>query len=738
MPRTITGGELALLAATHYEVRLRVELENQAGGWQDMSAFGGRDYTLAARWRDVLDTPVAAGSVDLARSVSGVALTATMQGSSVNHPGGGGYTPFIHGGQKVRISTACVAPGAAPAGGDWKEVFLGKVDDPDWGDTANRLTATISDQGAWLLEKLIEEEHDYGTDAGIPVETVMQQLLDANIADRLGHVALYVPTSPGWNIRKYRQARVPVLQALRDLAAQIGWDVRYRYDAAGVSRLTFFQPDRTKVAPDLTFGPGQYFNLPTVAENTQDIRNVGRVYFIDHATGARDFREHSVPSSIATYGRRYIEVNEDAASNIDTGTEALEMVTAMVTDLALPAIAQSMVLRYFWAAQLGDLYSFLANNVHYDVAQQGAVQSIEHELTRESRRTTIGVRGKPAGLYSTWLLIAGTGGGTVDETTGVPNPLIGPVEVEATARDGYGEGAMHVPIVFEKNTAQIQIYSSKAPAGPTPPAPPVLDENSRSYIVLRHEGDIAAADDWATEVTVSTPAGWQRRIIALPIGPTGIRGKPFVAIATCDDGAVAPTGPPTGLVVTTSVVGGQLQNDLVWDNVDPLSSTRVWRNGYVLRRLPPGVVVLSDKGLDAGTIYTYRVQYIRGGSTSEYNDHDDVSTASPVLAAPTWVAPYPKGIGYDADGFGVVTGRFVNPDPLAYTLVFVNNQPTLGGVFSLADVRDPGITDFTLSARGAPGTPTDATRWFHLQAARPGYTNSVASVDLDAIFALEG
>ena len=61
--------------------------------------------------------------------------------------------------------------------------------------------------------------------AGTPVETVLQQILNDN---GLSSVTLSTPGQPpGWNIRAYAAARQSVWEALRVLATQIGWDLRF-------------------------------------------------------------------------------------------------------------------------------------------------------------------------------------------------------------------------------------------------------------------------------------------------------------------------------------------------------------------------------------------------------------------------------------------------------------------------------------------------------------------------------
>jgi hypothetical protein len=428
MPRPITAPARALIASEHFVPHVRVQLADQADAWQDVSDVGGRDYFLSATWRESIDAPVMSGAITLSRSVDGVSIAPTMSASAINHPGGGAYDPFIRGRQHVRILTACKAPGVAPLPDDWIEQFVGRVDTPEWGGNSNVMTLPIADVGTWLMGKMIEVETVYSDDVGVPIETVMQQILDDNVVDTLGAVTLHVPVSPGINIKAYTQSRVPVLQALRDLAQQLAWEVRYRYDDDGIFKLTLYEPDRDKDVADWEFGPDEYMELPQVGVNTDDIRNKVRVYYIDATTGERAYEEYEDASSIALNDVAYLEIGESATSNIDSGPEALTMATGIGKDLSTPFMTQQMISFFSWFVQLGDLGNFLPNGMHYDETQSLAIVAIEHNLTRESKRTTLSVRGQPAGQYANWLQLAHT-------SSGVPLQKIGRPSVSAFVHD---------------------------------------------------------------------------------------------------------------------------------------------------------------------------------------------------------------------------------------------------------------------------------------------------------------
>lgn len=519
--RTLSGGERTLIGG-NFDVYVKVEVENQAGAFQDVSSINGRDFFLAASWKEDVDTPVSSGTVTLAREITGQQLPALFSASPINIVSGA-YSPLIHGGQKIRISTASVVKGAAPVSGDYREVFLGRVDDPDWSATNNAMMLAVSDTGAFLNDTIIDTERDYGTDDGVSVESVMQQILNDNPIARLGGaVTLSVPTSPGWNIHKFTQSRVSLLEALRDLAQQIGWDVRYRYDSGGTSRLTFFSPDRAKTAVDATFGPSEYIDIPTFSENTDDIRTRIRVYYTDATTGDRLFQEFSVTSPLGYV--RYMEVGEDATSNIDTAAEALAMATAMGLDLSTPQFSQQLDTTFFWPVQLGDLYTFTANGVHYDTDQTFAVASIQHDIDHDKHRTSLGVRGKPAGAYAAWLALGASSpeGPSSEET---PDP-------RALALKNFRELRRTPTVVtygwdaLDADIAEIWAWGKLSPQDVDPPLSPTDDED-RLWRAIDTESPDLHLDDTTVTFDVAVPAFGNIQTWELqPVDASNTRGFP--------------------------------------------------------------------------------------------------------------------------------------------------------------------------------------------------------------------
>lgn len=244
--------------------------------------------------------------------------------------------------------------------------------------------------------------------SGFAVEQIMQNILDDNLG--AGVVTLYVPTSPSWSIKQYIQSRTGTLDALRTLAAQIGWDCRYKWrSGTSAFELTLYQPDRTKATVDRTFNADEYKEVKRLSLSIADIRNAIRVVYSDSSdkdpTGQpkRKVIEVTDSTSITNYGRRFMEISESSSSQIDTSTEATSMANAAKSDLALPSVDHSIdfVHGFPWA-ELGDRYTLTANGLHYTTDQTLCVVGHRHECRDGFIRSSLDLRGKPLLGVSIW------------------------------------------------------------------------------------------------------------------------------------------------------------------------------------------------------------------------------------------------------------------------------------------------------------------------------------------------
>lgn len=244
------------------------------------------------------------------------------------------------------------------------------------------------------------------SDAGFSMQTVIQRMLDVMTSPP----TLNIPVSPSFNMKPWKQARTGLLSAVRAVVAQRGWDVRYKWDSGSSTfKFTLYEPDRAAVSPVQTFGADDYVEIGGAVTDISGVRNAVQIVYSDSG----DLDAKNVPkrkkvlrtdsTSITTYGRRFMEIAEDDASQIDTASEANAMGDAVVADLKDPKVAMQVRLVHgFPWVELGDLYRFSANGRHFDTDQDLAVYQYRHKCANGKMQTELSLRGKPAARYDAW------------------------------------------------------------------------------------------------------------------------------------------------------------------------------------------------------------------------------------------------------------------------------------------------------------------------------------------------
>lgn len=397
--RTLLTGERATLSGARYGIFAKLEVMNASGTWKDLTALSSIDWLDSLELSTDVDQPTWSATFALKRAVGALSLAPLMSASALNVNNVGAYAPLLNAGSRVRLSTAFTA-GGAPAGGDYRSIFEGIVDIVAW--EKDPVTLQCRDLGAILLDTFIETERSYANPLGTAMETVLQSILDDNLASP---PALYTPTSPGTMLTMLDPlpATTSVMEAIRSIALQIGWDVRYKWSGSAFL-LTLYQPNRSTASAVTSFAPTEYFDLPGVAMDKSGIRNVVNLSITDGVTGVRVPITVTDPTSIATFGRLPILIDESATSQIDSSAEGTALATAILSDLSSPKVQQVMETSYFWPAELGDVYDFVTNGVHYDQTQRAGVVAISHQLSGTGKgRTTLRTRAKPIGSYAAWL-----------------------------------------------------------------------------------------------------------------------------------------------------------------------------------------------------------------------------------------------------------------------------------------------------------------------------------------------
>lgn len=381
--RTASGGEQTLLAGRVSAQHLKVEIKDDGGSWIDYSDYLNLDWQDRCEITADVNARVAQATLLIARETEAGSASPLMNTE-------------IAAGRAIRIGGSRVAVGGSPS---YKPLFQGVIDSIDW--KANPMLLVARDDAGKLVDRWVREVTTYGSEAGTPIEAVMQSLIDDWAS---GAFTLYTPSSPGFMITPYSQAKQSVFDALQALADLIGWVIEYRWDnGTGAFRLTFYSPDRDPSATDWTFGPDDYYDVSRCAENSADVRNLITVRFTDRETEARDFVELEDPASVAKYDLQWAEFDEADDSPINSRAQAEALAEVALADLAWPVAEQEIETDLFWPIQLNDFYLFEANGVHYGADQQFGVTGYRHVFEEGKATTWIQTRGKPVGHTEGWL-----------------------------------------------------------------------------------------------------------------------------------------------------------------------------------------------------------------------------------------------------------------------------------------------------------------------------------------------
>lgn len=320
---------------------------------------------------------------------------------------GGNWTPLLWSNREVILQVAITDPGAAPLAGDWVYLFHGVLGESiRCSSDGAEVFCEASDLARRLQRTWIETARTYGTEEGVPVETVMQQILNDN---GWSSVVLYCPVSPGFNVTHYIPEFVSVWDALQKMASQIGWYLGYRWDAGTSSfRLTLMEPPRTKDAGSadfmLTEDDDYYKHELDMSDDA--IRNAITIYYKD-AAGAVQSVTVTDAASIAEYGRLPMGVGVSDTSLINTAEEATDMANAALADLKdqtsttrinMPLLPEmdlfaGIVVESPRTSSTNDFYGVMSVEHYIQIDDDGRLQA----------RTEVTATGKVIGARAQWL-----------------------------------------------------------------------------------------------------------------------------------------------------------------------------------------------------------------------------------------------------------------------------------------------------------------------------------------------
>ena len=379
---------------------VKVEVKDDGAVWQDLTNLESVDWILNYEKNRSVDNQLATATVTLKLRDGELNLSPLMTTSKIN-----ATNTVVDVWHQIRISTATMPHMVKPLSGDYYRVFNGYILNIDMSQ-ADTMKLTCGDDGALLDATYIEEVRNYGTAAGRAVETVLQDIL----TDWPGGVTLQVSAATGATFTTYPQKREPVLNAIRNLAHQIGWDVKYKWwtGAGGPDyELVLFEPDRALSgygggATDIDYTKNDFINGPKIVISATDVRNKIKGVYTNSANGsARDDEDVKDDPSIAKYGTRFMEISEDSSSRIDTSAEMTTFLNSALNDLKDPTAIVTGAVPYNAFLELNDVVGLTADDFHFDTNQRLALYAITdsvqnggHGVSRLTLRgnPTVGVR----------------------------------------------------------------------------------------------------------------------------------------------------------------------------------------------------------------------------------------------------------------------------------------------------------------------------------------------------------
>ena len=413
-------------------VRILVEDENTGPGGgidvvftdlDDLNVSGttaylghGNRFLESVEISDDVDSPGAQMSFKAAREVydwsisPGMGTTSPVTASHGNR--------LLELAKRVRAEVAIMPHGSSYEDVEafqWITIFDGFISNIDFGDetvnvSARDLSAPLAFTFCRPLAANSYKEKIYGDDtSGVAIQTVIQAIIDDHVpAGGMigGAPTLDVPVSPSWNLRKRTLDFAPILDNITGKSDQIGWALRYKWnDTLEEFRLTLYEPERASPTVLRTFDVDDYWQMSRASMNEDNIRNVCEVVYTNRSGTADSTGQFprarvsaSDSASIALYGERYCQIAEEAASQIDTSTEAQALADAAVSDLAYPKSIVEVTAPFLLETELQDYYAFQTDGVHFDADLEVAVTGYRHSFDAKDAfgQTELSLRGVPA------------------------------------------------------------------------------------------------------------------------------------------------------------------------------------------------------------------------------------------------------------------------------------------------------------------------------------------------------
>jgi len=404
-----------LIGSKHYNIWARFQIAKV--GYVVINLSNPNDMLLNAQWGEDQESPCGAGQFQIFAD-SGTVL-GNLSPFSDGPLSTGASDPLIYPGAYVNLETSIVSPGSGP--GEWQQMFTGRLDKVNVANDERSMSLVCRDLGGFLVNHWFWPT---GADQGESAVKMAASTprLDALIEDLVNYanpkgefhfgtsksvLPLIVPQIPDFFVTVYPQEPGPLLDILQQKALQIGWDCRYRYNAASnLWLLTLINPEKEQFAihdnewilvPEVRLLPNEYVNISRLEIDDSDVRN-----YIEVIASDRSIAYAEDANSKSKYDFRPLRIAEDAAEHINNVDEAQVMANSALRDLKDPRATHECEFLYWPLVQLNDIQQYAANNVLYSRDLTFAVESYQHTLTMDKHRTIITARGNPMTTRTRW------------------------------------------------------------------------------------------------------------------------------------------------------------------------------------------------------------------------------------------------------------------------------------------------------------------------------------------------
>jgi len=276
-----------MFAGSEYKTHARVRVKDSEENWIDLrDMVSGDDFVVEVEWSEHVDDALGKGKFKVFRARDGWSLGIEHRTSPFNLDSGGSYAPLLKTKAEVKFDWACIPHDGEPDEWDWKMGFHGFISSPDWSDWS--MSIDCIGRGLSLRDMFMPYGNTFSTGGGTALETAMQDMIDEFDVTSIGYLGfpyqaqpqLYTPVSPSFNVTEWFQQQMGVLDALRTLSEQIGFDTRFVFDdIREESRPTLYEPDRANTTPDWTFADGEYLKFDKMTLHDADIRNSVQVIY---------------------------------------------------------------------------------------------------------------------------------------------------------------------------------------------------------------------------------------------------------------------------------------------------------------------------------------------------------------------------------------------------------------------------------------------------------------------------